>query len=439
MRLRGPRQVGVTTIATVTGTVAMVAMVAMVVAPPAPAAAVPNEPLVATASPVPKPVPKPVSPGAGTSLPGGGVGGAGGAAAARISLTVTAKPSNIIIPLGRLALVSGMVKGTTAPRPVRIQLSYGRRWRPAGEGSTDRRGAYTLRIPSAKLGTFTYRVYAPATASTLAAAEAASVPFSVSVGQGNPRSYKLFVPAGRWNPCQVIGYRVNLAGAPPKALDDVKIAIANVARTSGLKYAYRGTTTVIPGASNAFLSPYPKDTQLVIAWVKPGTTKHLPASSNYVGYGGWLSVGYPARFGTGSYYPITQGFVVVDRTRTMPAGFGLGDPQGLQGTWGQLVMHELGHTIGLTHVSDKSQLMYPYLQYRAAAWGLGDLGGLYNLGTRLGCFPAAALPNAGLPSRYAGLLPPGAPHLAQLATLAGQLHERQARPVPPPQVWAGDH
>lgn len=361
----------------------------------------------------------------------------GSPSAARIALTITAKPSNIIIPLTRRALVSGVVKGTMTARSVRLQRSYGRQWLPAGEGTTDRNGAYTLRIPSAQLGTYTYRVYARAAG---AAGEAASVPFSVSVGQGNPRSYKLFVPAGRWNPCQVIGYRVNLAGAPAKALDDVKIAIANVARTTGLKYLYRGTTRVIPGASSAFLSPYPKDTQLVIAWVRPGTSKHLPSSSDYVGYGGWLSVGRATKVGGGSYYPITQGFVVLDRNRAMPTGFGLGDANGLQGTWGQLVMHELGHTVGLTHVSDKTQLMYPYLQYRAAAWGLGDLGGLYNLGTRLGCFPASSLPRAGAPSRYAGLLAPrapGVPDLALLAAVPGQLQGQIDEP-PAQQVWAGD-
>lgn len=359
------------------------------------------------------------------------------AAAAPVDPAITAKPSNIIIPLTSRAVVDGVVMGTTAARPVRIQLSYGRQWLAAGEARTDKAGAYSLRIPSAKLGTFTYRVYAPAAGK---AAEAASVPFSVSVGQGSPKSYKLFIPAGRWNPCQVINYRVNLNGAPAKALDDVKIAVANVARTTGLKYVYQGTTSVIPGATKSFLSPYPKDTQLVIAWVKPGTTKHLPAASNYVGYGGWLSVGRPTKFGSNSYYPITQGFVVVDRTRKMPTGFGLGDPNGLQGTWGQLVMHELGHTVGLTHVSDKSQLMYPYLQYRAAAWGLGDLGGLYNLGSRLGCFPASALPKAGLPSLYDGMLAPGVPQLARLATVPGRLAQpAEQTDQPARQVWAGDH
>ncbi len=351
--------------------------------------------------------------------------------AAAPTLTITATPSNIIIPHTSRALVNGVVRGTTAARPVRIQFSYGRQWLPVGEGSTDRTGKYSLRIPSDKLGTFTYRVYAPSAGN---AAKAASIPFSVSVGQGNPKSYKLFNPAGRWNPCQVIGYRVNLAGAPPKALDDVKIAIANVARTTGLRYAYRGTTTVVPGATKQFLSPYPKDTQLVIAWVRPGATKHLPRTSNYVGYGGWLSVGRPHRTGTSSFYPITQGFVVLDRNRKMPTGFGLGDANGLQGTWGQLVMHELGHTVGLTHVSDKTQLMYPYLQRRAATWGLGDLGGLYNLGTRLGCFPSSSLPKAGLPGQYAGLLAP-LPAPAELASVAqhvdslGPLH----------QVSGGDH
>ncbi len=416
MRVKAQRQVGFT--ATALGIVTGVAtMAAALVGPAVPAAADTGAPAAGGAS---------------------AAVAAGAQPARRAALTISAKPSNIIVPLTSRALVSGVVKGTTSARPVRIQLSYGRQWLPAGEATTDGKGAYTLRIPSAKLGTYTYRVYAPVAGE---APEAASVPFAVSVGQGNPKSYKLFVPAGRWNPCQVIGYRVNLAGAPAKALDDVKIAIANVARTTGLKYAYRGTTTLIPGATKTFLSPYPKDTQLVIAWVKPGTSKHLPASSNYVGYGGWLSVGRPAKFGSNSYYPITQGFVVVDRTRTMPTGFGLGDPNGLQGTWGQLVMHELGHTVGLTHVSDKTQLMYPYLQHREAAWGLGDLGGLYNVGSRLGCFPASSLPRAGAPSRYAGLLAPqvpGVPGLVRLAQVPGQL-DAPTDAQPAQQVWAADH
>ncbi len=351
-----------------------------------------------------------------------------------IALAVTATPSNIIIPLARTALVTGVVKGTRAARPVQLQLSYGRQWLAARNASSDRKGGYKLTIPSDKRGTFTYRVYAPAAGK---AAQTASTPFSVSVGEGNPRSYELFAPAGRWNPCQVIGYRVNTQGAPAGALNDAKIAIANVARTTGLRYAYRGTTRVIPGAGDTFLSPYPKDTQLVIAWVKPGTSKHLPKGSDYVGYGGWLSLGEPTRFGSKSYYPITQGFVVVDRTRKMRSGFGLGDPKGLSGTWGQLVMHELGHTVGLTHVMDKKQLMYPYLQYRAAAWGLGDLGGLYNLGARLGCFPASALPKIGLPSQYAGMLPPLVPQLANLATMTTHIQREITKT--PKQVWAGDH
>jgi predicted Zn-dependent protease len=45
-----------------------------------------------------------------------------------------------------------------------------------------------------------------------------------------------------------------------------------------------------------------------------------------------------------------------------------------------VVMHELGHVMGLAHVNSKSQLMYPEGQSGVTDFGAGDLTGLAALG-----------------------------------------------------------
>lgn len=45
-----------------------------------------------------------------------------------------------------------------------------------------------------------------------------------------------------------------------------------------------------------------------------------------------------------------------------------------------IVLHELGHLVGLGHVTDATQLMYPEGQPGVTDFGAGDLAGLAALG-----------------------------------------------------------
>ena len=51
-----------------------------------------------------------------------------------------------------------------------------------------------------------------------------------------------------------------------------------------------------------------------------------------------------------------------------------------------VVLHELGHVVGLDHVDAKSQLMFKRSQHGVTDFGAGDLTGLAALG-KGGCFP----------------------------------------------------
>lgn len=52
-----------------------------------------------------------------------------------------------------------------------------------------------------------------------------------------------------------------------------------------------------------------------------------------------------------------------------------------------VILHELGHLVGLGHVEDPTQVMYPSSSYEVTSLATGDLNGLAKLG-RGDCFPA---------------------------------------------------
>ncbi|MGN6635827.1 MAG: hypothetical protein ACTHJ6_10270 [Oryzihumus sp.] len=225
----------------------------------------------------------------------------------------------------------------------------------------------------------------------------------VTAAGSNPRAYAFAsrpagssAPIARWNPCSgAIGYRVNLSHAPRGALHDVGGAAARIRAATGLRLVYQGTTRIIPGRS--WQPAFPADTRMVIAWDLP-SRNHLLSPAlpgrpgiTTVGAGGSLWVpGYRDRAGRPAL-AIIQGFVVLSATARLSAGFSLGPAYGLQGTRGQLLMHELGHAVGLDHprVADRTEIMRPVLTRKLARWGAGDLVALRRVGASSGClYPA---------------------------------------------------
>lgn len=199
----------------------------------------------------------------------------------------------------------------------------------------------------------------------------------------------------RWNPCQTITYRVNagLAGNTRArrlaAINDVKRAFGRASAVSGMNFRYAGTTTQIPTntSSNAW---YARQTsaEIVVAWANQtvkGKKSNLLGRSSRGGYVAGTG-GYAFKYWKAGSAPWTgvsgRGFVVLNAAQNSKfrPGFGSGS------TRGELLMHEIGHAVGLNHVSSTSQVMYPTILSRStAAYSAGDRLGLQRLGAANSC------------------------------------------------------
>ena len=247
-------------------------------------------------------------------------------------------------------------------------------WRSVTSSTVDDSGSYRLKVPTWWLGTRTYRVTSDTASST--SWQTTVSPTYVPRGTRSQFRYS-FDSVTRWDPCTVIGYRVNLQQATRGALADTKAAFSRMSQATGYRFAYRGRTSRYP--SNGGNSWYPSDTQIVVAWARPSQSSLLAMYPGAAGVGAAMSrSGYYNGDGTRTGL-IVKGMVVIDSRQKMGAGFGAGL------TRGDTLLHEIGHTMGLSHSGSSEQMMYAYLTRTKAAFGRGDLHGLEARGAKLGC------------------------------------------------------
>jgi len=198
----------------------------------------------------------------------------------------------------------------------------------------------------------------------------------------------------RWNPCQTITYAVNvrMAGASESvrgaALKDVQRAFRRAAHRTGLTFSYSGRTTELPrNLGEQSWSDRQQAAEIVVAWVDQSSRKFHSnllsrVGSDYAsGVGGWMLRGWQDAKGRWQA-AVGRGFVVINAgdNRSYEPGFGGGV------TRGALLLHELGHALGLDHVGSTSELMYPTMLSRENSnYKAGDELGLARVGERLGC------------------------------------------------------
>ncbi|MCY7365222.1 MAG: matrixin family metalloprotease [Frankiaceae bacterium] len=183
---------------------------------------------------------------------------------------------------------------------------------------------------------------------------------------------------GRWDPCEPIPFVVQAGWIPDAGRADLAEALRRLSEASGLRFVDEGDTDELPSRDRTAYQPErygERWAPLLIGW--------LPAEATDVGLGGGVqgvsaAVAVPSTGGPS----LVSGQVVLDASNRLAAGFGAGT------TDGEVLLHELAHAVGLGHVLDPTQVMYPQTTSSESVFGAGDRAGLAAVGAAAGCHPA---------------------------------------------------
>ncbi|QGG93738.1 S-layer homology domain-containing protein [Actinomarinicola tropica] len=202
----------------------------------------------------------------------------------------------------------------------------------------------------------------------LSRGEAITFVYRDTTGAKAPNPHYAFYGRGadgepwKWNGCVPIYYFVDYAGAHANATRVLPEAIRRLQRDSGLTFVQVGT---------------PEEANLGIVWRSPSQDQVLRDNPGVAGYAGFDTVS------DGRRVRIAVAGVVIN------SSYGASSQDfGGRNSLGTLLLHELGHAVGLAHVQSDSQVMYPFVTPHAN-YQAGDRNGLAQLGPRAACALAA--------------------------------------------------
>jgi hypothetical protein len=174
-----------------------------------------------------------------------------------------------------------------------------------------------------------------------------------------------------YDPCRPVHYMIRPDGGPAEGDRLIAAAVAQVSAATGLRFVSDGGTTESPAGERASFQPDrygDRWAPVLIVWE---TASEQPDFGvDVAGLGGSTRMvwgDHPAKYVTG--------MVQLDAAKL---GAALKQPDGRQRVQ-NVILHELGHLVGLAHVNDPQQLMYPR-GGTAVGFGRGDLAGLARLG-----------------------------------------------------------
>ncbi|WP_233517623.1 matrixin family metalloprotease [Geodermatophilus marinus] len=198
---------------------------------------------------------------------------------------------------------------------------------------------------------------------------------------GGPHAYVAVQDDGvrpvAYDPCRPVHYVLRPGNAPPGGDALVHEAFARVSAVTGLVFVHDGSTDEVPAPDRAAFQPERYGDRWAPVLVSWQTEAEAPDFATEVA----------GRAGSTAAAPPGGPRVLVTGTVDLDAAeFGrlLADERGTAVARG-ILLHEVAHLVGLAHVSDPAQLMYPTTS-TVVHFAAGDLTGLAALG-RGECVP----------------------------------------------------
>jgi hypothetical protein len=269
-----------------------------------------------------------------------------------------------------------------------LQRRFPDGWRVADPVARVTSSGLVLDVPTDQYGTFSYRVVASGQGTTSATDPVkvtVSPPYD-PVGRASAHSF-MTSPRWLWDSCSgPITWKFNPTNAPGQGFEQVAGSFDRIHAATGLDFVYAGTSSETPRASD----PGTSGADILVGWRGASSFK-----AGVVGEGGAAFYrGFRLPNGSNVHKAVEGGVMLnAGFNDRLAGGFGKGY------TWGEVVMHELAHVIGLGHVGAKSQVMYHAITGGAARWGAGDLNGFRKVGDTMGCVGGGGARTNGDPVR----------------------------------------
>ena len=209
---------------------------------------------------------------------------------------------------------------------------------------------------------------APLGQPALAPAGTGGYVFSMTHDGGSPVAF---------DPCRPVHYVVRPDAAPEGGAELLRWAFGQLSGATGLQFVDDGATAEPPSATREPFQPKrygDRWAPVLVAWSTPGEIGLL--GDGVLGRAGPDSFGTsePATLRLVSGLAVFNGAALDQLLRT-----------GNESKARAVLLHELGHLVGLAHVQDPYQVMFDTNAYPLASYRAGDLRGLEQLG-RGRCF-----------------------------------------------------
>lgn len=298
-------------------------------------------------------------------------------------------------------IVKGRVNG---PRRTVLVEYKSDGWHRLAKVRSSRKSKFAVRREFNWFGSHQIRVRAPATRKFRDRSSRA-VTYRITRGYaptGDPTDYQPVTANGakvRWDPCSApIRYRVNYDDIGPGILPVIDAAMDHVTAATGIPTVYQGRTKKLALKTKR----YPKNTDLLLGWAS--SAEYPRFGTAYAGFGGTVK-GVWARDKAGRrVIKSLKGGVLFNSDMIGSFNPALDSADLTRPLQGRLILHEVGHVLGLNHSVTAQQVMYFRLTAEPDSDGLqhtryaaGDLTGLKRLGASSGCLRKDRSRNRSLP------------------------------------------